>query len=75
MTNTQYINQVNTRFKAGYSCTVEDLGIPTEQIIDAKNDGQTADEFVEWFAEKYDLTRREDMDLDTAMSILQPYMD
>lgn len=51
--------QVDTLMKRDYAIDTDDAGLSEEDIARFFADGDTPEAFVSWFAEKYDLDRRD----------------
>lgn len=49
-------NETNASFKKYYAVTLDDLGLDEEYLLKHHNDNETSQEFVDWFASKYNLT-------------------
>lgn len=56
-----YVNAVEDELESIYCLSIFDAGIELEQLAHAQEAGESPSEWVEWFAEKYDLTRKEDV--------------
>lgn len=52
----RYRFAVSERMKQVYGIDLCDAGIDDQPVLKAYQDGWTADDFVSWFGEKYDLT-------------------
>lgn len=42
---------------ARFAITIEDAGMPEDDLRKSWQSGQTAQEYITWYGEKYDLTR------------------
>jgi hypothetical protein len=54
---TTWKRQVDALMKRDYAIDTDDAGLGEEDIARFFADGDTPEEFVNWFAEKYDLNR------------------
>ena len=52
-----WLDAVNQKLKSDWFIDLADAGLSDEEALHYRDPGQTADSFVHWFAEKYDLTR------------------
>ena len=53
-----YVNAVEDELESIYSITLGDAGIELEQLAHAQEAGESPSEWVDWFAEKWDLIPR-----------------
>lgn len=51
--------RVDALMKRDYAIDTDDAGLGDEEVARFFADGDTPEEFVSWFAEKYDLDRRD----------------
>lgn len=62
MTKKNYHDRVDALFQREYGTTAEDLGVTVAETAGAMAEGQTPEEYVEGYAEKYDLTPTREAD-------------
>jgi hypothetical protein len=55
----EWRRRVDALMKRDYAIDTVDAGLSDEEIARHFADGDTPEEFVRWFAEKYDLDRRD----------------
>ena len=56
---TTWKRRVNALMKRDYAIDTDDAGIDDEELARHFADGSSPEDFVSWFAEKYDLDRRD----------------
>ncbi len=59
MDRARWVRTVDRLLRRDWCLCVEDAGIDENQLTQAWADGEDAEAFVGWFAEKYDLIRYE----------------
>lgn len=69
----QFKTQALAYLKNVYSIEFGDLGITDETIKQSIACGETPIQFIDWYAEKYGLTKREDLTIEDAMQILKQF--
>lgn len=65
----KYMNDIDALLWVDYGITITDAGIELDEIAGAQEDQWTPKEWVEWFAEKYDLTPRSEFTLKMAKRV------
>ncbi len=55
----EWKRHVDALMKRDYAIDTDDAGLSDEEIARHFADGDTPEDFVSWFAEKYDLDRRD----------------
>lgn len=70
----KYKSQIDAYMKAKYGGTSTDLMIDADEIQFAQEDGETPIEFVDRLAEKYDWTETQDLTVEQAYKIMEPFM-
>lgn len=71
MTLTEYRIATKECLKDTYGITLNDLNITDKTLQEAKDGGQTPKELVDWYGNKYSLTKATEMTMPAAMRVMR----
>lgn len=69
-----YWDAIDAEMMERYGVDTFDTGIEPDELAGAQEEGCSPKEFVQWFGDKYGLTRREDMTPQKALAIMQRHI-